>query len=82
MSKIPTTGEDDLFVRFSRGDHKTLYDLQTLAMAMTLAELQRFCEGSMNALIVVQDQFRKRFPCEYAEWDAQFNGVGAEPGES
>jgi hypothetical protein len=73
LKEVPTRGDDALFRRFQRGDEQTLYDLQTLAIGMTVEELQRFCEGSMNALVVVQDQFRKRFPTEYAAWEAQFN---------
>lgn len=73
--RIETRGDDALFRKFmAPNDGRILRELQTLAMTMTREELQRFCEGNMNALIVVQDQFRKRFPREYAEWDAQFNG--------
>lgn len=79
MSRIPTTGDDDLFRKFSGmpGDQQALYKLQTLAMVMSLEELQRFCEGTMNALVVVQDQYRKRFPREWAAWDKQFNDMGS-----
>jgi len=74
MRKIPTSGDDRLFRKFQApGDGKTLRQLQTVAFAMSLDELQRYCEGTMNALIVVQDAFRKRFPEAYEQWNAQFN---------
>lgn len=73
MPKIPTTGDDALYRKFLKpGDDDALFELQTIAMGMSLEDLKRFCEGTMNALIVVQDQFRKRFPREYAAWDAAF----------
>lgn len=79
--RVPTSGDDTLFRKFSSdpGDQQALYDVQTLAIRMTLEELKRFCEGSMNALVVVQDQFRKRFPDEYAEWVAQIDADSSKP---
>lgn len=74
---MPTTGDDKLFREFSNrpGDQQVLFDLQTMAMNMSLEELQRFCEGSMNALVVVQDQFKKRFPHEWALWANRIDGA-------
>jgi hypothetical protein len=68
--QIPTTGDDALFWFFAAGNEAALHDLQTWAMSASAEELQQFCEGSMAALVVVQDMFRKRFPAALNAWDA------------
>lgn len=52
---------------------KQLYDM---AETWDLAQLERFCAGTMNALVVVQQVFRNRFPAEHTAWEASdfFNG--------
>jgi hypothetical protein len=71
---IQTSGDDALFRKFQApGDATALRQLQELAFRMSVEELRRFCEGSMNALVVVQDAFRKRFPDAYAKWNEQFD---------
>jgi len=73
MKRIPTSGEDGLWREFHQpGDDQLLFQLQTMAMAMTVEDMKRFCEGTMTALVVVQDQFRKRFPAEWIAWNARF----------
>lgn len=57
-ARLTTTGDA------SPSSERALHDLQMLAMGMSADELQRFCEGTMNALVVMEDQFRKRFPDE------------------
>lgn len=52
-------------------DENALGKLQDLAAKMSPEELIKFCNGMMNALIVVQDQFKKRFPVEYAAWEKE-----------
>jgi len=71
---VKTTGADSLFRKFMKpGDDVVLYELQALLMQMSQAELRRFVEGMMNATLVAQDQWRKRFPNEWAAWDREFN---------
>lgn len=54
-------------------DKNALGKLQDIAQQMSLEELIKFCEGTMNMLIVVQDTFQKRFPFQYSEWEKKID---------
>ncbi len=43
-------------------DRRALEQLWDLLETMSCEELERFCEGTMNAIIVAQQVFRDRFP--------------------
>lgn len=43
-------------------DKATLLELAKLLKAMNADELERFCEGTMNAVVLAQQVFRDRFP--------------------
>jgi len=70
--QIPTSGYDSLFEKFMNEYKELMYEIQTFAMKMPLKTLQMACEVSMNALVVLQDQFKKRFPTEFDAWNKQF----------
>lgn len=50
-------------------DEEGLADLQTLLIGMTLAEIKKFCAGTLEAATIGQRMFRRRFPAEFAVWD-------------
>lgn len=70
--QIPTSGYGSLFEKFMNEYKELMYEIQTFAMKMPLKTLQMACEVSMNALVVLQDQFKKRFPTEFDAWNKQF----------
>ena len=50
-------------------DADTLRELHALMKRMSADELERFCEGQMQAIVVAQDVFRKRFPARWQRFN-------------
>lgn len=51
------------------GDKKALRGLLELCQGMTADEIERFCEGTMNAIIVAQHVFKQRFPEQWQRFN-------------
>lgn len=52
-------------------DQAAMAELNEMLHEMNLAEIERFCEGTMRAAIEGQRVFRERFPEEWARFDAR-----------
>lgn len=59
-------------------DKQLLKLLHERVMKMPFEDVKRMCEGLMNASVVAQDVFKKRFPVEYAEWEKNDEFWGGE----
>jgi hypothetical protein len=59
-----------------------LKKIKELLEVLPVEELQKFCDGSMNVLVIADVVFQRRFPKEWAAWKNKWDLDYEEPNES